>query len=338
VTESEDQGVDFREVDRVYAELKQRQESGDLTQEEFDEQLKQLMVQDKEARWWVKSRTTGEWHYYDGTTWIKDTPPGYEPIQAGPSTSPARAPTSPRTTLPRWLVPVASIGLVAFVGLMVIVVAIARNPGSDSDHAGDGGGSASNPTPTSSDPPHSAHFPMSHFSHKSGAWPQDEAEDAGNYNDDGGYRVYSPEEKTRVVPNLEAGPYQDVAVEVDAKVLNSQTDEIASGVVCRQQDPDNYYSMMVFVNGYVRIDKVSDAHFHKIGGGDRSREIGENVVSHHIRGDCIGNTLTLYVDDEKVGEAEDSEFSSGDVGLVVNSGNPDAGADILFDNFFVKKP
>jgi hypothetical protein len=82
VTESEDQEVDFHEADRRYAEIKRRHEAGTLTDKEFDEQLKELMVQDQEDHWWVKSRTTGEWHYYDGTAWIKDTPPGYEPLQA----------------------------------------------------------------------------------------------------------------------------------------------------------------------------------------------------------------------------------------------------------------
>jgi hypothetical protein len=146
VTESEDQGVDFREVDRVYAEIKRHHEAGTVTDEEFDELLKELMVQDQEDRWWVKSRTTGDWHRYDGTTWIKDTPPGYEPLQGGPSTTPARAPTSPRTKLLRWLAPLA------LAGLVIIVVAIARNTGGDSGHAGGGGGTAT-PTPPSSDLP-----------------------------------------------------------------------------------------------------------------------------------------------------------------------------------------
>ena len=84
MTESEDQEVDFHEADRRYAEIKRRHEAGTLTDEEFDEQLKELMVQDQEDRWWAKSRTTGEWHYHDGTAWMKATPPGYEPIQAAP--------------------------------------------------------------------------------------------------------------------------------------------------------------------------------------------------------------------------------------------------------------
>jgi hypothetical protein len=333
VTESEDQGVDFREVDRVYAELKQRQESGDLTQEEFDEQLKQLMVQDEEGRWWVKSRRTGEWHYYDGTTWIKDTPPGYEPLESDPSTTPARAPTSPRTILPRWLVPVALVGLVAFVGLAVIVVAIARNPGGDSDDAGAGGGPAT-PTSTSSDLPFS-----DDFSQTSSAWGKHvRGEDAGNYYDDGGYRVYAPASEGRAVrPRLE-GSYKDVVMEVDAKVLNSQTDDIASGVICRRQNSENYYTMLVYPDGNVSILKIKDADPNQIEADDRSELIGGDVVSPHIRGDCVGNTLTLYVDNKKVLEAEDSEFSSGDLGLAVNSRDSTVGADILFDNFSVKKP
>jgi hypothetical protein len=333
VTEFEDQGVDFREVDRVYLELKQRQESGGLTQEEFDEQLKQLMVQDEEGRWWVKSRKTGEWHYYAGTTWIKDTPPGYEPIQGGPSTTPPQAPTSPRTILPSWLVPVASVGLVAFVGLVIIVIAIARNTGGDSDQAHGGGGSASNPTPPSIDLPFS-----DDFSNTSSAWPQEK--DEGIYYKDGGYRVSAPAQNLLAVSPSETDTYQDVAVEVEAEVLNSQTDRIAAGVVCRRQDRDNYYGMIVFGNGKVSIVQIRDARLSQIEEDDRSEVISENVGSPHvhIRGHCVGNTLTLYVDNKEVIKAEDSEFESGYVGLIAYSEDSNASADILFDNFSVKKP
>jgi hypothetical protein len=73
------QQLDFEEVDRRYAKLKQLRQAGDTTEEEFDEQLKQLMVQDDEGRWWAKSRKNGEWHYHDGRSWVRGTPPGYAP-------------------------------------------------------------------------------------------------------------------------------------------------------------------------------------------------------------------------------------------------------------------
>jgi hypothetical protein len=70
--------VDFREVDRRYIDLKRQYDNGDLSAEEFDAQLEQMMVQDDEGRWWAKSRQTGIWHYYDGSTWVRGTPPDYE--------------------------------------------------------------------------------------------------------------------------------------------------------------------------------------------------------------------------------------------------------------------
>ena len=80
--------MDFQEADRRYVEIKRRHEAGELAQEEFEEQLKQLMVQDEEGRWWAKSRNSGEWHYHDGAAWVKDTPPGYQPPQAAPADQP----------------------------------------------------------------------------------------------------------------------------------------------------------------------------------------------------------------------------------------------------------
>jgi hypothetical protein len=80
--------MDFQEADRRYVDIKRSYESGGLTQEELDEQLKQLMLQDEEGRWWVKSRSDGEWHYHDGTAWVKGTPPGYQAPQDTPEGQP----------------------------------------------------------------------------------------------------------------------------------------------------------------------------------------------------------------------------------------------------------
>jgi len=67
--------VDFREADLQYTDLKQRHTNGILTDDEFDAQLKHIMVQDSEGRWWAKHRETGEWHYDDDGVWRPGTPP-----------------------------------------------------------------------------------------------------------------------------------------------------------------------------------------------------------------------------------------------------------------------
>lgn len=76
----------FEEVDYRYAQLKDQVDAGQITQEKFDEQLKRSMVQDDSGRWWAKSRKGGEWHYHDGRTWVRGTPPGYAPPGYAPPT------------------------------------------------------------------------------------------------------------------------------------------------------------------------------------------------------------------------------------------------------------
>jgi len=76
--------MDFREVERRYAELKRQHDSGALSTQEFDVQLEQLRVQDDQGRWWTKSRETGEWRYHDGNAWVQGTPPPYLRSQQTP--------------------------------------------------------------------------------------------------------------------------------------------------------------------------------------------------------------------------------------------------------------
>lgn len=81
----EERSITLQEADRRYSELKRQHEAGAISDEGFDEQLKQLMVLDDQSRWWAKSRSTGEWHYYNGTAWVSAEPP-YE--QSQPSQEP----------------------------------------------------------------------------------------------------------------------------------------------------------------------------------------------------------------------------------------------------------
>ena len=71
---------EFRDLDRRHTELKRQHDEGTLSTEEFDAQLQQMMVRDDEGRWWAKSRKTAEWYYHDGNTWLRGTPPSYQPV------------------------------------------------------------------------------------------------------------------------------------------------------------------------------------------------------------------------------------------------------------------
>lgn len=137
--------MDFREVDRRYAGLKRQHEAGTIGDEEFDDQLKQMMVQDDQDRWWAKSRKTGEWHYHDGEGWVRGTPPGYEsspspPDESAPErrplieSSPASQATIPnnasvrdernqRRGVPRWAILVVGLaGLATLAGIGIFAI------------------------------------------------------------------------------------------------------------------------------------------------------------------------------------------------------------------------
>ena len=77
--------IDFREADRRFAEAKRQFDAGSISDEEFDAQRLRLMVEDAGGHWWARSRKSGEWNYYDGSAWVRGTPPGYRSPLAPPA-------------------------------------------------------------------------------------------------------------------------------------------------------------------------------------------------------------------------------------------------------------
>jgi hypothetical protein len=126
--------MNFQQSDRRYVDLKQQYDNGSLSAEEFKAQLEELMVHDEEDRWWSKHPETGEWHYYDGDSWVRDIPPAYERVI--PEVTIKEAPTETssvpylgeiehgedrrRRVLPRVLVAAGLIGVVAIAGISVV--------------------------------------------------------------------------------------------------------------------------------------------------------------------------------------------------------------------------
>lgn len=58
---------------------------------------------------------------------------------------------------------------------------------------------------------------------------------------------------------------------------------------------------------------------------------------NHLRFDCIDQTLTGYVNGRAVAITNDTDFPSGDAGLIAGTFDQ-PGVDVAFDNFVVIKP
>lgn len=133
----------------------------------------------------------------------------------------------------------------------------------------------------------------------------------------------------------------DIRIEVDATRIDGP-DSNDMGVLCRYTKDDDgnfsFYYFLITSDGYVGIAKMNKSESEMISGEDmtESDAIKKNDTNH-IRADCVGKTLTLYVNGKKVASATDADFTSGDIGLIAGTFE-ETGVDIKFDNFVVTAP
>lgn len=153
-------------------------------------------------------------------------------------------------------------------------------------------------------------------------------------------------ERYRIVVNASNADYwsnpglyfEDVLIEVNA-TKNAGPDDNDFGILCRYQDTENFYFLIISSDGYYGIGIVADGHQKLLEPPQmyHSEAIFPGNASNHIQAVCQGSRLALSVNGEFIAEAFDSTFSDGDIGLIVGSFD-EPGVDILFDNLSVKIP
>ena len=174
------------------------------------------------------------------------------------------------------------------------------------------------------------------FSDDTTGWPSIRTDDRITDYENGVYRIFVNlnNDDYLVTPGLSLP--SDVRVEVDAtKVAGSDNNDF--GILCRYQDNDNLYQFVVSSDGYVGIVKLVDGSMQSLAAETllESSAVNGGNAQNHIRADCIGNTLTLYVNGQQVSTVQDAAFTSGgDVGIFAGTYDT-PGADIHFDNFIV---
>lgn len=175
------------------------------------------------------------------------------------------------------------------------------------------------------------------FSNASSGWKQGIAGDGEARYEDGAYRISVSQPSTDVW----ASPgfnFDDVRIEVDASKAGGPEDN-DFGVICRSNGAKNFYFFTISSDGYYGIGKFKSGVQILIGetSMQTSDKIRRGEQINHIRADCVGSTLTLYVNGEEIRTVNDSDFSSGKVGLIAGAFDT-PGTDIQFDNFSVLKP
>lgn len=179
------------------------------------------------------------------------------------------------------------------------------------------------------------------FADRSTGWARQSAPEGRMDYDAGGYRMAVSQVQT----NFWSTPQKDltdVRLEVDEGKLGGPN-ENRVGLICRYSG-NNFYFFIITHDGYYGIgmfsgDAASAGRMDLIGQTEMlpSPRINRGTNVNHLRADCSGSMLTLYVNGEQLAQVEDVRLTHGDVGLLAGAFS-EPGVDVIFDNFIVLQP
>ncbi|MCJ7432241.1 MAG: DUF1080 domain-containing protein [Anaerolineales bacterium] len=177
------------------------------------------------------------------------------------------------------------------------------------------------------------------FSNPESGWTRQIGRTVTNYID-GSYSVLVSEPNS-IGFGLAFQNFGDVRMEVDTR-KKAGSDDNDHGLICRESEDNglyNYYFFVISSQGFAAIGKTvkNEAQYLWSEKVQPAGLIKTDTAINHLRADCKGSTLTLYVNGQQVASVNDTAFTSGDVGLLARAWAT-AGTEILYDNFVVYKP
>jgi hypothetical protein len=176
------------------------------------------------------------------------------------------------------------------------------------------------------------------FSNPYSGWDQVNSDEGITDYDNGVYRIFVNTDNTDVWANPGLN-FTDTIIEVETTKAGGPDDN-DFGVICRYQDTQNFYFFIISSDGFYGIGIVQDGEQSVLGEDEQllpGDAINQGNTTNIIRADCVGNTLTLYVNGTQLASVQDDTFASGDVGLLAGTYD-EIGTDIHFDNFIVRAP
>lgn len=197
----------------------------------------------------------------------------------------------------------------------------------------------SQPTPAS--PPLEApedYVVADDFSPPNMAWGRFDAEQSAVYALAGELYLEDQGSRAAVSAPLTNYEYADVTVKVQVRHVQGEVDNWM-GVICRQQDDDNYYLFGISADGYYLIVKVEDGTSMPLVEPTFSETIQGGKETNTIQARCRGSEFTLWVNDQQVAQHTDDTFTAaGNVALFADAITNGATTTVAFDNFILTSP
>lgn len=178
---------------------------------------------------------------------------------------------------------------------------------------------------------------MDDFSTSTGGWRTREDRLSYASYDQGGFRL-SVDQPNFLIWSVPGLNFQDIQINSRAQKLGGPDNNLF-GIICRYQNSQNFYALMISSDGYYGIYRKQAGYLSLMGAAEMgfSEVIQRGGDQNRIAAICQGDQLALIVNDINLFQVRDSSFSSGDVGII--AGNlAEPGTNILFDYFIVSKP
>ena len=140
--------------------------------------------------------------------------------------------------------------------------------------------------------------------------------------ENGWFQIFIDKPDSFIYVPAPALPAKDVRLEVDiSKRSGADSDE--AGVFCRLQLEGGHYELLFSAEARTSaIYRVNGDEYVAIGRAVLPPEIKLNAGQkpNHLRAECVGSRLRLFVNDWLTLEAQDSHFEGGWVGLAAGTG------------------
>jgi len=157
---------------------------------------------------------------------------------------------------------------------------------------------------------------------------------------DGEYRILLNKADFNTYSLLPKQTFDNCSVEADVRLAAGPSNGVF-GIICRAeanaQAVHTAYVFAIRADGfYAILKRTSPSFWDAIAYGKESKAIKPGNAVNHLRADCSGDTLTFYVNGEKLLEKTDAAFKAGGVGFAVTTQPKSETLDVRFDNFVVR--
>ncbi len=127
----------------------------------------------------------------------------------------------------------------------------------------------------------------------------------------------------------------DATIEVDVEWVDGTQDNWM-GVSCRMQENNDNYAFLISADGFYLLARYSAGVAQPLDGPNPAAAVRTGAAVNHMRVECRGDSLRLWVNDTLLSEQRDGTLTEGIVGLLVDSldGTP---TEVRFDNFVVSR-